>query len=128
MRVVLRWMWPYVHPDRARLLVRADVVLDRDERLRFRIPLFPDAQLQRTAIDVRRHVDSALMLFERQPRRIPTEGPLPRRVVDGESEIVDELGAGNALGEILVIARRPTAGEIGLRAGGGRREHDHQPD
>ena len=59
-------MWTAVHPDRARLLVGADVVLDRDHPLRFRIPFFPDPQRERAVVDVRRHVHAALMLLQRQ--------------------------------------------------------------
>ena len=55
-----------VHPDRARLLVGADVVLDRDDALRFRILLLPDPQRERAVVDVGRHVHAALMLLQRQ--------------------------------------------------------------
>ena len=63
---VLRWMWAAVHPDRPGLFVRADVVLDCHELLRFGILLLPDAQLQRAAIDVRRDMHLTLMLFKCQ--------------------------------------------------------------
>src|ERR1043166_1587663 len=82
MRGELRRMRTAVHPDRPRLLVRADVVLDGDEDLRVRIALFPNPQLQRTTIDVRGDMHLTLMLGERQPRWVPAEGPLTRAVVN----------------------------------------------
>ena len=127
-RRVLGRMRTAVHPDRARLFVGADVVLDRDERLGLGIALFPDAQLQRTAIDVRRNVHLALVLVERQARRVPAERPLARRFGDREAEIVDEVRTGDALGLIFVIARSPAAGEIGLRARWRRREGDRDEE
>ena len=104
-----------VHPDRARLLVGADVVLDRDELLRVRIALFPDPELQRTSIYVGRDVHLALMLGQRQSRRIPAERPLPRAVGDRQAEIVAELGAGNALGLIFIESGAPAARQVNLR-------------
>ena len=44
---------PAVHVDRPRLIVGADVMLDRHQFLRIRVPILPDAEIQRTAVDVR---------------------------------------------------------------------------
>ena len=66
MRRERRGMRASVHPDRPRLLVGADVVLDRNDALRFRILLFPDPQRERPVVDVGRHVHAALMLLQRQ--------------------------------------------------------------
>src|SRR5207249_7584622 len=128
LRRVIRRMRAAVHPDRARLFVGTDVVLDRNEFLTLRIALFPDAQLQRTAIDVRRDVYLTLMFLEGQARRVPAERPLPGGVVDGKAGIVREVGARNALREVLVIAGRPAAGQIDLRTSGRRKKDDARKD
>ena len=51
-----------VHPDRPVLHVRADVLLVGDDFLRRRVFLFPDSELQRSAVDMRKAVGLALML------------------------------------------------------------------
>ena len=104
-----------VHVDRPRLIVGADVMLDRDELLRVRVPIFPDAEVQRTAIDVGRDVHAALLFRQRDPRRIPAVGELPRRRVDRQAEIVAEVGARNALRKVFLVPRAPGPREIGLR-------------
>jgi hypothetical protein len=50
------------------------------------------------------------------------------RGVDGKAHVVAELGAGEALRQILVEQRDPLAGEIGLPEGGHAEERgqDHQ--
>ena len=72
MRRVIWRMRAAVHPDCARLFVGADVVLDRDERLGPGIALFPDAQLQRAAIDLRRDVHLTLVLVDASGVRHPS--------------------------------------------------------
>src|SRR5687768_3957054 len=98
-----------IHPDGPGLLVCAAVHLDGLQVLRLRMLLFPDAQVERSAEDIRRHVDAALLFRERDARGVPAVGVLARGVVDGQAEIVAELRARNALGLILVIAGLPDA-------------------
>ena len=81
--------------------------------LRLGIALLPDAKLERTAIDVRRDVHLALMLGQRQPRRIPAERPLARAVGDRQTEVVAELRTGNALGLIFGKARAQASRQVG---------------
>ena len=91
-RVVGR-MRAVVHPDGAVLLIGAGVVVDRDQVLRLRIALLPDAELQGAAIDVGDRVDLALVLRERQTVRIPAQGPLASLGVDRNAEIIDQIRA-----------------------------------
>src|SRR5688500_17421905 len=101
-----------VHPDSACLLVGADVVLDRDDALRLGIFLFPDSQLQRTVVDVRRDVHAALVLLQRQARGVPAVSEEPRGAVDGQAKVVAEVRPWSAILLVLVIAiRNPVAGE-----------------
>jgi hypothetical protein len=62
-----------------------------------------------------RHVHAALFLGQRNPRGIPAVRELPRGIADRQPGIVDELGTGDSLRLVLVIARLPHAGEVGLR-------------
>ena len=54
----------------------------RDQILRLGILLFPDAQVERAAIDVGRDVHAALLFREREARGVPAVCVLPRRLVD----------------------------------------------
>ena len=117
MRRITRRMRPTVHPDRARLLVSTDVVLVGDDFLRARIALGRDAQVQRAAIAVRRHVHAALLLRHAERRRVPALGELPSGVGQRDARVVAEADAGAAIGQILVPNRAPVAFEIGLRHG-----------
>ncbi len=68
-----------VHPDGARLLISADVIFDRDHLLRVRILLVPDPQMQRSMINIRRHVHPALMFLQREARSVPAFGEMLAR-------------------------------------------------
>src|SRR5262245_36890496 len=126
-----------IHIDRPRLLERAAVVFDRDQVLRLRVLLFPDAQVERAAIDVRRYVHAALLLGEREAGRVPAVRVLARRIIERETGVVGQFGAGNAIRLILVVARLPDSGEVrtGLSerreayaSHQQRRERDHAQD
>src|SRR5262245_50719631 len=51
-RHVVGGMGPTVHPDRAPLLIRAEILSVRNDLLRRGILFFPSAELERTPIDV----------------------------------------------------------------------------
>jgi len=118
-----------VHPDRAGLLVGADVVLDGDDALGFGILLLPDSQLQRTVVDVRRDVHAALVFLEREARRVPAVGEEPRGAVDRQAKVVAKVGTRSAILLVFVIpVRIPVAGKnrlcvCGLAAGEHRQGH-----
>src|ERR1700752_4256138 len=105
-----------VHPNRARLFVGADVVLDRDDLLRLGILLLPNAQVQRAVVDVGRHVYAALMLLKRQARGIPALSEQARGVVDRDAEIVAKVRSGPAVLFIFVSpVRNPVSSQKHLR-------------
>ena len=54
----------------------------------------------------------ALMLGDSEARGVPTEREHARGVVDRQSGEVDQLGTGDAFGEILVQQGRPIARQI----------------
>src|SRR5215469_15723017 len=56
-----------------------------------------------------------LVLAQRQDRRVPAVSLQAGGVVDRQPEVVAELGTGNAVLLILVVARGPLAREIDLR-------------
>src|SRR5689334_6802320 len=103
-----------VHPDRPFLLVSIDVLLDGDELLADRIALFPDAQLQRPPVNVSRRVNLALVFRRLEPQRVPTERPLASRVIHRKAQVIDERGAGDALGLILLVTGAPDARKVSL--------------
>ena len=125
-RVVGR-MRPSVHPDRAVLFVRTDVLPDCDQLLGFRISFFPDPDLQGTAIDIRNRVHLALMLLHGQSRRVPAQSPLTRFFVDRQSQVVGQLRTRYALRLILVVPGIPGAGQIDLGQGWtGNKRHQRE--
>ena len=62
----------------------------------------------------------ALVLGQRQQRRVPAVGAQPRRVVDRQPGVVADVGARNALDLVFVEDRRPHAAQVDLRR---RRTH-----
>src|SRR4051812_21870838 len=90
-----------IHPDGPGLLIRADVLLDRDNLLRLGIFFGPNTKVEWASIDIRRDVHLALMLGQRKARRVPTLGPEAGAVSDGKTRVVDQFGAGNALGLVF---------------------------
>ena len=117
-RRVRRRMRAAIHVDRSFLVERADAVLDGDEIARARLSLFPDRDVGRTAIDVRRHVYPALLFRQGQPVRVPALGVPAGAVGQRQTGVVAELRTRDALAEVLLIARRPGAGQIDLRERG----------
>src|SRR5204863_8961592 len=107
-----------VHVDGSLLVERADAVLDGDEIARTFFTLFPDRDVGRAAIDVRRHVHPALLLRQGQPVRVPALGVPAGAVGQRQPGVVAELRTRDALAEIFLIARRPGAGQIDLRERG----------
>src|SRR5262249_18124111 len=86
-----------VHPNRPRLFVGADVVLDCDDLLGFGVLFLPDAELQRTVVDVGSDVHAALMLLQRQARGVPALGKQACRIIDRESGVIPQVRAGAAV-------------------------------
>src|SRR6185369_3562122 len=62
---VFAGMRPAIHPDRAALLVRVDVLMNRNQRMRDFISFFPHAYLKRATMNVLDHVNLTLMLGKR---------------------------------------------------------------
>src|SRR5947209_6023630 len=89
---IIRGMGTSIHPNRAVLFVRADVLPDCEQLLCLRIALFPEAHHHRAAMDVSGGVHLALMLGQCEPRRVPAQSPLASRVVDGNAEVIDQGG------------------------------------
>src|SRR4051812_38321077 len=104
-----------IHPDRAGLLVCADVVFDRDYTLGVGIFFLPHPQGHRSTINVRHQMNAALLLGKRDARWIPAIGPQTGSVVDRNTEIIAELRSGPALELVLMLAGHPLTGEIHLR-------------
>ena len=92
---------PAVHPDRALGAPREVVDLDGDELLRVPVALFPDAD-RREAGRVVGGVDAALVLGQRDERRVPGVGAEPHGVGDRDAGVVAELGARQTVGFVLV--------------------------
>src|SRR4051812_448918 len=115
MGCVLRWMRPPVQPDRAPLLVRTEVLPDRDQFLCVGLPLLPHPELQRAAIDMRRHVRLTLVLEHRHARGIPAVGILSRRLRDWKPRVVTEIGSWDPVLEVFLIAPDPVTDQVDLR-------------
>ena len=111
-----------IHPYRPRLLIGADVLIDRDQFLRIGIAFFPDPYAQWSPVDVAHGVDLALVFGQRVPGRVPTEGELASLRVDRESEVIHQRGSGAAFEAVFLPRWRPVAGEVELGIGRGRRQ------
>src|SRR5262245_36089334 len=98
-----------IQPDRSLLRVRAEEVLDGDHRLRPGIDLFGDANADRPAVDIGRHVRAALMLWQREARCVPAVCVLAARGVHRNSEVVAEFWSRAALGLVLMKRAHPIA-------------------
>ena len=129
-RRVGRRVRPAVHPDRPRLLVGADVVLDRDDVLRSGVLLVPDADVERAPVDVVHGVDATLLFVVGQPRGVPTLGPLTGGGRQRNARVVAQPDAGPAIGLVFVLPRGPISGEINLRSGrtAGQHRGNHHDD
>ena len=114
MHGVIGRMRTAIHPDGARLFVGADVILDGDYLLGIGVLFFPDPEMQRAMIDVRRNVHAALVFLQREARCVPALGEGPRGIVDGKTGEIAQIGPRNALVIILVMQRAPLAGELVL--------------
>src|SRR4029450_1441491 len=93
MRRIFGWMRPAIHPNRPPLHVGADELLDRNHFLRVRILFLPQAELERTAIDVRNRIRLALMLEQRPSRDVPGVGVHARGLIDRQPQIISPSGA-----------------------------------
>ena len=94
--------------------------VDRDDALRHRIDIAPDAEVAQAAHGVIGAVRPALVLLDHGDAvGVPTIGARARGVVDGKLGVIGQLGAGQALGPVFVIERSPFAGKILLREGWG---------
>ena len=109
---------PAVHPDRAPLLVGAQVHLGRHDFLRIGIALVPYAKLQRPTEDMRDVVDLALMLGHRAARDVPAVGEEARGLVDRKARVVAETAARHTVHLIFLVPARPLPFEADLRRGG----------
>ena len=89
-----------------------------------------DAQVADAAEPVGGRMRLALVLGQRQQRRVPAVGAQPRGVVDRQAGVVADLGARHALDLVFVKDRRPHATQIDLRRGRSRgargADHDDQ--
>src|SRR5665213_989485 len=101
-----------VHPNGAGLLVVIDVLLDRNQFLRYRISLFPNAKIERPAVDVLHAVHFALMFREREAGSIVAQSRQPRPIRDGNTQVVNQLRTRPALARVLMKYRTPVASQI----------------
>src|SRR4026207_279667 len=115
-------MRPAVHPNGSPLLIRAEVLLVRNDLLRRGLFLRPHPELQRTTIDVRKAIRLALMLEKIHARDIETLGIPPGRVVERHARKVALHVTGYAIALIFVILADPLAFKIDLS----RCERSHQ--
>src|SRR5881397_1750680 len=95
-----------------------------DDLLRVFIDFLRDPEIGRSSWRVVGRMRFALMLGERQQRRIPTVGSESRRIIDRQAEIISDFWAGYALRLILVKARRPFTRGIDLREGRNTESYD----
>ncbi len=114
MRRIVGRMRAAIHPDGARLLVGADVILDRNHLLGKRILFFPDPEMQRTMIDVWRDVYAALVFLQREARCVPGLCESARGVVNWKPSEIAQIGPRNALVIIFVMQRAPLARQLVL--------------
>ena len=117
-----------VHPDRPGLLVRADVLADRDRLLGRRVAFLPDPQAQRPAIDVSDRVHLALVLGQHVARGVPAQRELASRLVDRKAQKVRERWPGAAIEAVFPPWGRPVSREVPLRERAGRREDDQDDE
>src|ERR1700722_7766988 len=107
-------MGTVVHPDGAGLLVGADVLFDGNHVLGLRVALFPNAQVERSAVDIGNQMNLALMLGQGGSRRAPGESPGACAFVDWDPIILDE----RRISDLFIVRRgRPAAAQV--RAPGG---------
>ena len=108
-------MRPAIHPDRPLGSPSEMVRADRDEFLRRRIALLPNAHARKTRHVVRR-VNTALILRKRDQRCVPTVGPKPRRIVDRHASVVAKFRTEQTVRPVLVQHSKilPDSGQIHL--------------
>src|SRR5678815_6196576 len=92
-----------VHPDGPVLHVRPDVDLVRDDFLRCGILLFPDSELQRSSINVRKVVGFALMFEKIDSAHVVSVGVASSRLVDGNTGEVALHVTGDSIAVILSL-------------------------
>jgi hypothetical protein len=85
-----------------------------------------DAQVANAAEPIGGGVGLALVLGQRQQRRVPGVGTQPLGVGDRQTGVVADLGAGGAFDLVFVKDGRPDAGEIDLRRGQTGRADQHR--
>ena len=118
-----------VHPDRPGLLVRADVLADRDRLLGPRVAFLPDPQAQRPAMDdVSDRVHLALVLGQRVATGVPAQRELASRLVDRKAQKVRERWPGAAIEAVFHPWGRPVSREVPLRERAVRREDDQEDE
>ena len=114
-RCIRRGMRPSVHPNHPVLFISADRLVDRDELVGDGVSFFPDPCPKRPAVNVGHHMHLALMLLERQSRRLIRQPPLSSLIVYGESEKLYQRRPCSAFRTILrVRIAVPDPGEIDL--------------
>ena len=112
---VRRGVRPAVHPDDAIVAtehaferVGDQLVRDRIDALVMRM-LGPGPRMKYTRRMRLRH-----SFRQSEDRRVPVRRLLPRGVVDGQTGVVAELGAGSAMRLVLVDTRCPFTGDVDL--------------
>ena len=110
-----RRMRTAIHPDGSLGRLPGNVRVIGDQLLRVAVHFLPDAQVRRTAPGVIGRMRAALILGQREQGRIPAIAPQARGVVDGQPEIIADIGPRDALQKIFVKLGRPLARRIHLR-------------
>ena len=96
-----------VHPNRSILLVRAQILLDRDDFLRAWFFLVPNPELQRPAINVRKIVGLALVLEKIDARHVEALGVHAGGVVQGNAGEIALNITRYSVALVFVIPARP---------------------
>jgi len=112
----IRWrMRSSVEVDRALRVVKIDASVDRRHPLGQRIVISRHPHVGQPAVSVVGRVLPALVFTDgRYAVGVVAVGAQARRVVDGEPEVVGQLGSGQPLGSVFVIDGHPGSGEIDL--------------
>src|SRR2546422_958549 len=111
---VFRRMRTSIHPDRSFRSLPRDVRMICNELLRVLIDFLPHAQIRRAPRGVVRRMRLALMLRQREQRRIPAVASQAGCIVDWKAEVVADFRTGNALRLIFMKPRSPFSGWINL--------------
>ena len=94
------------------------------QSLRVFLALLPDAEIAERPHLVRRKIRLALMVSQRDARRIVRQRPESAGLIEWKATVVGDLRAGSSFCEVLVQDWRPVAAQINRRRLSGCRRGD----